>query len=587
MNRYSLKKKAIVSMLQLFTIGELLQYIENNHDNPKALSTYSEGNWKSLTTREFMDQVKWTALGLLSLGVKRGEKIGLISIPCARWTIADYAIMAIGAVSVPIFANISNDHFIYEVNQPQITKIFVCGEEQWRLVKAHENLFAVMISLDEGSPDFEALLAKGKEFDLSHPGQYPELLKSLKSSELATIIYTSGSTGVPKGAMHTQRSLVSLLNIENFDWDSKKDSFLSFLPLAHVFARILNFIMTSWGISVYYYNDVKTLGVACKQVHPTILIVVPRLLEKMYAKMWAKVQEGSFIKRMIGTFAFQLAHLEKPSSFLKSIMDKLVYKHLREVLGGNLRVVFCGGAALNPRLYHFFLEAGFPIYEGWGLTEACPATVNQIGKVKVGTVGLPLPGMFVRVGKEGELLVSGAMLMEGYFGEGSVVDQDGWLHTGDKGSIDQEGFVTIIGRIKELFKTSTGEMVAPIPIEQALSKASFVEIPMVIADNRKFVSCLLFPNFDALQRMKKKTGMSHMTDEAFLQSDIIKEEMSKLITTVNGSLNEWERIRDYRIVPYTLSVETGELTPSMKVKREIVEHKFNEQIESMYTKDSA
>lgn len=578
-------------MLQPYTVGEVLHYIEKNHDNPKALATYENGKWIALSTQEFLEQVKYAALGLIALGVKRGEKIGVLAIPCARWTIADYAIMAIGAVSVPIFANISTEHFVFEVTQPNISKLFVFGEDQWKLALAHQERFELIMSLDgysgnEKTLNYTALMEKGKDYEKSHPGYYQELLNSLKPTDLATIIYTSGSTGVPKGAMHTHRSISSLLPVDCFKWDGKKDTFLSFLPLAHVFARILNLIMIAWGVSVYYYNDIKTLGDACRDVKPTLMIVVPRILEKMYAKMWAKVQEGSFLKRMIGTYAFKLAHRDK-KSFLTPLMDILVYKHLREALGGKLRVVVSGGAALNPRLCNFFLNTGFPIYEGWGLTESCPVTVNQIGKVKIGTIGPPLPGMLVRVGEGGELLVSGEMLMKGYFGgvEQQAIDQDGWFHTGDKGTIDQEGYVTLIGRLKELFKTSTGEMVAPVPIEQALTKASWVETPMVIADNRKFVSCLIFPNFDALQKLKEKAKMGQMDDETFVQSDAMKGEIAKLLDSVNSNLNEWEQIRECRIVPYHLSIETGELTPSMKLKREVVEIKFKDLIDSIYNKD--
>lgn len=557
-------------MQQPYTVGEVLRYIEKNHDNPIAVSTHEDGRWKSLSTREFLEEIKFIALALAALGVRKGEKVGILAIPSGRWAIADYAIMAIGAVSVPIFANISTEHFVFEVTQPGITKIFVSGEEQWKKVNEHKEQFEKILSLDDQNGiKYGDLLEMGRKYDHAHPGYYEELLNSLQPTDLATIIYTSGSTGVPKGAMHTHRSISSLLPIDIFKLDGKNESYLSFLPLAHVFARVLNLIMIYWGVSVYYYNDIKTLGEACREIHPNLMIVVPRIMEKMYAKMWSKVQDGSFLKRMIGTYAFKLAHQEKPG-FLLPLMDAIVYKHLREALGGNLRVVISGGAALNPRLYRFFLNAGFPIYEGWGLTETCPVTVNQIGKIKIGTVGLPVPGMKVKVGEGGELLVSGEMMMTGYFGDEKVVDSEGWFHTGDKGTIDQEGFVTLIGRLKELFKTSTGEMVAPVPIEQALSKSSLVEIPLVIADNRKFVSCLIFPNVD----VQKKMGEAQ-----------IKEEMKKLLESVNANLNEWEQIREYRIVPYQLAVESGELTPSMKVKREVVEHKFKDIIDSIYEKD--
>lgn len=583
-------------MQQVLTIGEVLFFIEKNHDHPKAIVTYEDTLWKALSTQSFLEEIKFTALGLIACGVKRGEAIGILAAPSGRWTIADCAIMAIGAVSIPIFANISNEHFAFEITQPNIGKIFVSGAEQWLKINSYQKGFEKIFSLDdnikhENALTYSALLKIGKDYEQMHPGNYQGVLKSVKPSEIATIIYTSGTTGVPRGAMHTHRSLCSLLSTDCFVWDSKKDSFLSFLPLAHVFARVINLTMISWGVSVYYYNDIKTLGTACKDVLPTIIIVVPRVLEKVYAKMWRKVQDSSFFKRMIGKLAFKLAH-QKESSLLQKVMapllDILVYSKLREALGGHLRVIICGGAALNPNLYHFFLNARFPVYEGWGLTESCPVTVNRIGQIKIGSVGLPLPGMLVKVAEGGELLVSGKMLMEGYFGDSQkAIDADGWFHTGDKGMIDQEGFVTLIGRIKELFKTSTGEMIAPIPIEQALSSAPFVEIPMVIAQNKKFVSCLIFPNFDTLEKIKDEKGVKEMNDQTFIQSDIMKNAMTKLLATVNSSLNEWEQIKEWRIVPYSLSVESGELTPSMKLKREVVEQKFSDLIDSIYKEEQA
>ena len=579
-------------MKQLHTIGEVLRQIKNNYANPKALAWHN-GGWHYLTTAQMIDQVEKMALGLRSIGIQKGDRVGIVALPSARWTMADLAIMALGAVSVPLFANISEENFLFEIKQSGLKTVFVGGADQWARCEKHRALFENMISLDEKAPEksirYEEFLGKGEALRKQQPELFSQLLDSIKPEELATIIYTSGSTGVPKGAAHTHDSICSLLHNEQFNWDWQKDSYLSFLPLAHVFARMLNLIMITWGISIYYYNDVKNLSPICQEVKPTVLVVVPRLLEKMYAKMNAKASSEGFPKKQIAGWAFKLAFQQKPFKFWQSLADKLVYGKLRHALGGHLRVVFCGGSALNPSLYRFFLNAGFPIFEGWGLTEACPVSVNLIGKVKIGTVGPALPGFKVKVGKEGELLVKGEMQMSGYYQNPEltkqVIDQEGWFHTGDKGSLDDEGYITIVGRIKELVKTSTGEMIAPIPIEQSLAKAPFIDTAVVIADNRKFVSCLIVPDFDALKLMKSTMGMEGLSDTEFLEKSIIKERMQELLNEVNSHLNHWEKVRDFRFIPHPLSIESGELTPSLKVRREAVEKKYRELIDTMYREE--
>lgn len=585
-------------MKQVFTIGEVLLQIENLYDNPKSLANYTESGWVFLSTQEFLTQVRHAAFGLLSLGIKKGDKVGIVALPCREWTIADYAIMAIGGISVPLFANVSLENFHYEIEQAEVKTVFVGGNEQWTRSEADSGLFTHIIGLESHREtgkiiSYAHFLEIGKNHEAQFPdGTYHSLLKSIQPEDFATIIYTSGSTGTPKGALHTHRSLTSLLHTPIFSWDWKKDSYLNFLPVAHVFARVLNLIMTSWGISCYYFNDIKNLSTACQEVKPTVMVVVPRLLEKMYAKMVAKVETATSFKRTIGRYAFELANQKTLSAFenlLLPLMDRLVYHSLRAALGGNLRVVFCGGAALNPELYRFFLKTGFPIYEGWGLTESCPITVNRPNDIVVGTVGRPIEGMVVKTNAKGELLVKGEMMMTEYYKNpvetANAIDKDGWLHTGDKGTIDSEGHVTIIGRVKEQFKSSTGEWIAPIPIEQALAKALFIDVAMVIAENRKFASCLLVPEFDALHLMKEKQKLQHLTDEEFLQSPYMAEEMRKLLDEVNQHVDEWAEIKAYRFLSHPLSIEEGELTPSMKIKRDRLESKYKDLIDSMY-KDS-
>lgn len=584
-------------MKQVFTVGEFLANIREKFSNTKAVSSYDGKQWVSLSTEEYTKQIKYLALALVKMGVKKGDRVGIIAQPSARWTIADLAIMVTGAISVPLFANISEENFFYELRQTEVKVVFVGGQEQWQRYEESKDLFKVAIGLEDAPESskilsFETVLANGKEMDEALPDLYERLESAISKDDLATIIYTSGSTGVPKGAEHTHSSIFSLLHIDLFNWDSKNDLYLSILPLAHVFGRILNFIALYWGISTFYYNDLKNLGSACKELHPTILVVVPRLLEKVYGKMVAKVQEAGLMKKAIGLWAFELANQEE-ETFWKQLFhplaEKLVYSTLREALGGRLRVVISGGAALSPLLCHFFRDIGVPLYEGWGLTEACPVTVNRPHRVKIGTIGIPIDTMEVKLSEKEELLVRGANVMRGYYrnpeATSKALDSYGWLHTGDQGEIDEEGFITIVGRIKELYKTSTGETIAPVPIEQALCKAPFIDMALVIADKRKFAAALLFPNFEILKVLKANQNQAHLSDEEFLKSIYIKDEMEKLLNKVNSHLNHWEQIHAYRFINQHLTIEAGELTPSMKIRREVVEQKFKDTINAMYEEE--
>jgi long-chain acyl-CoA synthetase len=386
----------------------------------------------------------------------------------------------------------------------------------------------------------------------------------------------------------THGNLFGEVHQDPFSFDSASDTYLSILPLAHIFARDMNVILLAWGVSVYYLNDVKSVGQVCRTLHPTILVVVPRILERVYSKMLTVVHEAGFMKRTIGQWAFDLARSEQGlfKQLMHPVADKVVYSALREALGGKIRVVITGGAALNPDLNRFFIEIGVPIYEGWGLTEACPLTVNTPSHLKVGTVGRPFDRVELSISDEGEVLVRGPLVMRGYFkspeSTAKAIDRDGWLHTGDKGTIDADGYLTLIGRMKELFKTSTGEYIAPVPLEQALSNAPLIDMAMVVAENRKFASCLLYPDFEVLQSLKSAHRMNHLSDEEFLNSEFVKTEMDKLFDTVNAHLNHWEQLHGYRFIPHHPTIDSGELTPSMKIRRDFVTKKYKYLIDEIY-----
>ena len=307
-------------------------------------------------------------------------------------------------------------------------------------------------------------------------------------------------------------------------------------------------------------------------------------MEKVYAKFQSNIKNATGFKKWLGQWAFNLAKRNSDSLF-KRLADKLVYKKLREALGGQVRVIISGGAPLNPNLCRFFINIGIPVAEGYGLTEASIVSVNPVDKIKPGTVGVGQLAQF-KISKQGEILIKTPVMMMEYFKNPELtkktIDEEGWLHTGDKGAVDEDGYLRFLGRIKEFMKSSTGEYIAPVPIEQMLERIPFVDLAMIVADSKKFASVLLFPNFDVLRSLKASQNLAHLSDSAFLESDYIRLEMNKALQMVNSHLNHWEQIRDYRFTDKTPTTQTGELTPSMKIKREVVLAKYKDLIDSMY-----
>ncbi|HEV8051654.1 MAG TPA: long-chain fatty acid--CoA ligase [Parachlamydiaceae bacterium] len=581
-------------MEKLHTCSDILHCMETSPNNQKALNTRIQEKWESISTEEFLEAVKFTALGLKEIGMQRGDRVGILANPSSEWTIVDMAIMIAGGVAVPLFGNISDDNFVYEAKESELNILIVEGDDQWAMFHRHSDLFKQVIAIGE-IPSSEKQMTlvelkdKGQLADKRDPGLYRQMRDSIKPEDLAAIIYTSGSTGVPKGVELTHRNVTCILDFNEFNWSADRDSYLSVLPLAHVFGHCINLWVLAWGASVYYSTDYKNLGAICKEVRPTAIVVVPRLLEKIYAKINEQTNSATGLKHLIGKWAFDLAKNENPSfidRLLHPIADKLVFGKFRDALGGKLRIVICGGAPLNPQIQCFFDNIGINIYEGWGLTEACPITVNRPDKHRAGTVGLPLDGHELKITSEGEVLVKGPLMMRGYYRHpeltAKAIDKDGWLHTGDRGVIDKDGYLILKGRMKELYKTSTGEYVAPVPIEQALGRYPLIDMSMVVAEGRKFASCLLFPNLDVLKREKAKHKAENLSDEEYLKSDHIRKDINKLIHEVNNHLNHWEEIHAYRFILEPLTIQKGELTPSMKIRREVVAKKYGQIIDEMY-----
>ena len=588
----------------LRTFKEFLQKLKNQPNQEKVLNDLEGSVWVSYSMPETLSLIRAIALGLQTIGFKKGDTALIFAHPSSKWTIVDFAIKSIGGVSVPVFINISPENFEFQARQTEAKYIFVDGTHisdiayQKRVLADNKSLFTSIIPMNN-TPDyklsFDKLAVMGFLEHEKSPALFDELVDNVKAEDMACVVYTSGSTGVPKGAEYSHERILAFSR-SHFFGINETDRFLSVLPLAHIYGYIMNQASLFFNVQIYFINDVKMLSQAAKEIHPTIIIVVPRLLEKLYTKLLTNIENQGFMKKTLGTWAFELAKHDDghdqdyfTKHLLHSFADMLIYSKFREVLGGAIRIMISGSAPLSPLLQNFFNSVGIPIYEGYGMTEACPITINQQGARRVGSVGRPLKVFDVRVSDEGELHVKGIATMSRYYknpeATAKMLTEDMWLKTGDKVRIDSDGYVYIVGRLKEVYKTSTGEFVVPVPIEQELIKAPLIEMATVIAEGRKFTSVLLFPEKEVLHSIKKAHNAEDVSDEEFLRSDFIKTETDNLIAEINKHLNKCEQILEYRYVPTSLTVESGELTPTLKIRRDVVTQKYAKLIDSMYNQE--
>jgi long-chain acyl-CoA synthetase len=580
------------------TLPSMLQVVMNKYHNSTHMNYLYLGKWEHISTGAFADMVRRLALGLKSIGVKPGEGFGILADPSPQWIVMDLAIMITGGISVPLFPNISPDNLEFEIADSNMKFLYIAKEERWEAIREKMKSFNKIVaqSLEITGNNiihFIDVLKLGDELSKTEPDLYTQMRDSIKEDDVTTIIYTSGSTGKPKGVELTHKNLVSQIYgaHERFPLNPGEDKILSCLPLAHIFERMVMYYYLSTGCSIYFADDIRKVGDLLREIHPTIIPMVPRLLEKVHAKMAANVEQSHGLKKKIASFAFNRAQNMAPGKAVQGLLgllaDRLVYSKLRTALGGKLGLVIVGGAAMPKDIGRFFMNIGLPLYEGYGQTEASPViAANYPRHRKLGTVGPLFPGVEIKISDNREILVRGPNVMRAYHNNEeetkTTIDEEGFLHTGDMGELDNDGYLTITGRIKELFKTSSGKYVSPIPIEQALAQHDFVDMACVIAEGRNFTTCLVFPNFDNLGTYKEASGYGHLTNEEFFQTDFIHQEMSALLLSVNHHLNHWEKVQKFRIIQQAVSPEGGELTPTMKIRRHIVNEKYGDLIEEMY-----
>ncbi len=579
------------------TLSQLLGFVNGKFSNPTAFNDKIDGSWCEISHRQFYDKVKHICLGLMKIGVSKGDTVAIVSNSNTTWLAVDLAIITLGAISVPMFPNSSIKNTKYELKDADVKYVFLAAEEKFEFFDSTHDSFNRVITHRTTKSDkdefleFSDLLKLGTQKDLEDPTLFENLINETKADDLVTIIYTSGSTGIPKGVKLSHNNLISQIKSIVKVIDVKPEDFaLSFLPTAHIFERMIVYYYLRTGASVYFTPDVKLIGEIVKEVRPTIMTAVPRFLEKVYNKMKKKVKTSSFIKKSIGELAFRRAITKDPKSkktLADLLYDKLVYSKLRQALGGRFDLLIAGGSALADTTYVFFTNIGIPLFPGYGLTEFSPVISSCHPKSwKRGTVGQPIPGVEVKISSSGEILARGESVMQGYHNKpeetAKVIDQDGFLHTGDKGEIDSDGFIKITGRIKEMFKSSTGEYVSPIPIEERLTKHELFDMAMIVAEGRKYPSCLLFPDFDNIEYLKEKRKLSTLSDSEFLKSERVLNETSNYIEKINKRLNHWEQLHDFRIVEKPLSIENNELTPKLSLRRDSICENHIDIINEMY-----
>ena len=568
---------------------ELLDFIETEIDNEHYLSYLKEGKWESFSSKVFVNHVHKLANAFYKAGVKKGETVAIISDSSPFWLMIDFALQKIGAISVPIFANISSENLLYELDDAKISYMFIASQEKYDQLEKHIAHMKLVVTLDVSDQaenvvtffDFIKDIQAEATFDITvDPG------------DLATIIYTSGSTGRPKGVELTHDNFMSQLKdvVQIIPFHDHHIA-LSFLPLAHIFERMVMSYYLACNVTIYFADDVKNVGNLIKEIKPTIMTVVPRLLDKIYGKMHENASAAKGLKWLIAKIAFSRADhkdVTTPASFIDRLSAKLVYKKLLEALGGRIELLISGGAPLSQKTEQFFTNIGVNLYQGYGLSESSPViSVNTPTHHRFGTTGKVLPSQEVKLLDDGELLIRGPNVMKGYHNQPEKTAdtiEDGWLHTGDLASIDEDGYITIKSRKKELFKTSTGKYVAAIPLEQALSQSKWIDYVVIIADNKPFVTALIFiepiilDSYATTKNIQDKRFASLVVHPSFV------ELMGRVVDQINRHFNAWEKVRRFILVKELPTIENHILTPSMKVSRQKAYDRYEKEIESMYEK---
>ena len=574
-----------------------------NYPKEDALATKYAGKWEKLSTRDFINQGNQFSRGLLSLDVKVGDRIGLVSTNNrTEWFVADLGISQIGAITVPVYPTISIEDYVYIFNDAEIKYCFVSDKglyEKLLQVKEKVSSLIEIFTFDkvENARNWLEILHLGNDFSQE---EVENRKKGIKGENLATIIYTSGTTGSPKGVMLTHKNIISnVLGVENRipipNKDYKEIRTLSFLPICHILERMVCYFYFHHGFSTYFAESIEKIGENMKEVKPHFVTVVPRLLEKVYDKIYHKGISAGGLKKLIFLWAMGVNkkyELGQPKNWKQKLADKLVFSKWREGLGGEIVSLISGSAALSISLNKKFQAAGIPIIEGYGLTETSPViAVNSFDQMKLGSVGKPLDNLQVKIADDGEILVKGSSVTQGYLNKPEqtkeAFTEDGFFKTGDIGHIDEEGFLIITDRKKEMFKTSGGKYVAPQMIENKAKASRFIEQIMVVGEGEKMPCAFVQPEFDFVKRWAELHNLDiGQTPEEMVKSPELKKRIEREIDKLKQKLGNWEQVKRIELTPEIWSVDNGMLTPTMKLKRKVIKERYIDLYNKLYEKET-
>jgi len=587
---------------------ELLKLAVQRYKKAEAFKYKQDGKWVAASSEEFYSRVKNVALGLHQLGVSKGDHVALLGETSLLWSLTDYAILSNGAVNIPIYPTQASHQVEYILRESQPRAIFVLQGKQLDRLRSVLERFPDLkvITPEPGDGPFikyAELESSGAKLNSEKPHLYDEISSQIQPSDLASVIYTSGTTGEPKGVMLTHHNITfNVIQGGLTIRTDENDVALTFLPLSHIFERMVLYLYTHFGTTICYAESIEAVPQNLREVRPTIMTAVPRLFEKIYDKITKTAKAASPVKRKIFNWAMSVglrwAQLEdrgEPVSPLLELQHKiashLVFSKWREAVGGRIQRFISGGAALRPDIAYAFWGAGLPIMQGYGLTETSPViSVNTFGANRIGTVGRPLQGIEVKIAEDGEILTKGDHVMLGYYKkpeETASVIVDGWFKTGDIGHVDKDGYITITDRKKDLMKLSSGKYIAPQFLEGLLQRSPYIEQAVVMGNKRKYPVALIVPSFEAIKEFAQSNSIKFDSRSDLYKNSKVVDLIRREVDSLTKDTADYEKIKRIALLDNEFSIDGGELTPTLKVRRRVVEEKYSSLIESLYPREAA
>ncbi len=579
---------------------ELLEHQQRRHPLDYAFAAKEQGTWKRYSTAQSLDEINQVALGLLAIGLQPGDRIATVSNNRPEWNFLDLGMLQVGGVHVPLYPTITDQDYRYILEHAEVRWVMVSDASLYERIAPIAREFphiAGVYTFDRvpGAQHWSEIKAAARP-DLNQ--ELANRRAAIQKEDTATIIYTSGTTGFPKGVMLSHHNIMSNLLEAAVRVPCKAgDKSLSFLPLNHIYERMLTYMMMYSSIGIHYAESMETIGENLKEIKPQVFSTVPRLLEKVYDKIVAKGMELTGLKRKLFFWALDLGlryEFKEANGWWYETQlkwaNKLIFSKWREALGGNVQAIVSGAAALQPRLARVFWAAKIPVLEGYGLTETSPViAVNYLatGQVEFGTVGPVLDSVELRIAEDGEILCKGTNIMQGYYKDEAltreVIDPDGWFHTGDIGTLTAQGNLKITDRKKEIFKTSGGKYIAPQAMENKFKESIYIEQLMVCGENQKHPSALIVPAWEVLNDWATKNGLGDPSPSSLVQNPQVIALLQSEVDRFNKEYGQWEQVKKFTLLPVTWTVESGELTPTMKLKRKFIVGKFQKEHDALYS----